>query len=110
MHQYVQRFHQPDRDAATKALSVSAVDIGVERCSLSGSHNISIVGVEIGKEFGIDNSHLGWIFSAFLIGYAAFQIPGGMLARYLGPRRMLGSSVVLWAHRPVWGCSSVLKL
>ncbi|MEO8736926.1 MAG: MFS transporter, partial [Edaphobacter sp.] len=58
--------------------------------------NISIAGVQISREFGIDNSHLGWIFSAFLIGYAAFQIPGGMLARYLGPRRVLALSVLLW--------------
>jgi MFS family permease len=39
--------------------------------------NISIAGIQIGRQLGIDNIHLGWIFSAFLIGYAAFQIPGG---------------------------------
>jgi len=37
--------------------------------------NISIAGVQISREFAIDNTHLGWIFSAFLIGYAAFQFP-----------------------------------
>jgi ACS family glucarate transporter-like MFS transporter len=58
--------------------------------------NISIAGVQIGKEFGIDNPHLGWVFSAFLIGYAAFQIPGGVLARRLGPRRVLALSVIWW--------------
>lgn len=58
--------------------------------------NISIAGVQIGKEFGIDNTHLGWVFSAFLIGYAAFQIPGGVLARRLGPRRVLALSVIWW--------------
>jgi ACS family glucarate transporter-like MFS transporter len=58
--------------------------------------NISIAGVQISREFGIDNAHLGWIFSAFLIGYAAFQIPGGMLARQLGPRRVLALSVLWW--------------
>ncbi len=46
---------------------------------------IAIAGVEIGKEFHIDNTPLGWIFSAFLAGYAAFQIPAepwpGVLAR-----------------------------
>jgi ACS family glucarate transporter-like MFS transporter len=58
--------------------------------------NISIAGVQISREFKIDNAHLGWVFSAFLIGYAVFQIPGGMLARYLGPRRVLALSVVCW--------------
>ena len=43
--------------------------------------NISIAGVQIAREFRIDNSHLGWVFSGFLIGYAGFQIPGGVLVR-----------------------------
>ena len=58
--------------------------------------NISIAGVQISKEFRIDNSHLGWIFSAFLIGYAAFQIPGGVLVRRFGPRRVLTFFVFFW--------------
>jgi ACS family glucarate transporter-like MFS transporter len=51
--------------------------------------NISIAGVHIGREFAVDNTHLGWVFSAFLIGYAAFQVPAGLLARRLGPRLVL---------------------
>jgi ACS family glucarate transporter-like MFS transporter len=58
--------------------------------------NISIAGVEIGKEFGVDNTHLGWVFSAFLVGYASFQLPGGVLLRRFGPRRVLTFFVLLW--------------
>src|ERR1035438_3211193 len=58
--------------------------------------NISIAGVQIGSEFKIDNVRLGWVFSAFLIGYASFQIPGGVLARRFGQRRLLAFSVVWW--------------
>jgi ACS family glucarate transporter-like MFS transporter len=58
--------------------------------------NVSIAGIEIGKEFAIGNVRLGWIFSAFLIGYAGFQIPAGMLARRLGPRRVLGLLGAWW--------------
>jgi ACS family glucarate transporter-like MFS transporter len=57
--------------------------------------NISIAGVQISREFAIDNTHLGWIFSAFLIGYAIFQIPAGLLARRLGPRRVLSFGIAL---------------
>jgi MFS family permease len=53
--------------------------------------NISIAGVQIGRDFHIDKIHLGWVFSAFLVGYACFQIPAGLLARKLGPRRLLGA-------------------
>lgn len=58
--------------------------------------NISIAGVQIAKEFNIDNSHLGWVFSAFLVGYASFQIPGGVVLRQFGPRRVLSICVILW--------------
>ena len=59
--------------------------------------NISIAGVQIGREFGIDNTHLGWVISAFLIGYASFQIPAGLLAKRLGPRRVLALGAAWWS-------------
>jgi MFS transporter, ACS family, glucarate transporter len=58
--------------------------------------NISVAGLQISRDFGIDNTRLGWVFSAFLIGYAAFQIPAGVLARRFGPRRVLAVGLVWW--------------
>ena len=58
--------------------------------------NISIAGVEISREFRLDNSQLGWIFSAFLLGYAFFQVPGGIVAEKFGARRVLAFSVFWW--------------
>jgi MFS transporter, ACS family, glucarate transporter len=58
--------------------------------------NISVAGIEIGRQFHIDNVHLGWVFSAFLLGYAIFQVPGGVLARRYGPRRVITLGVVWW--------------
>jgi ACS family glucarate transporter-like MFS transporter len=58
--------------------------------------NISIAGGAIRDELHIDNIHLGWIFSAFLVGYAAFQVIGGWLAWRFGPRRALAAGVVWW--------------
>lgn len=58
--------------------------------------NISIAGIQIGHEYGIDNTHLGWVFSAFLIGYAVFQVPAGLLAHRFGSRRLLTFAVVWW--------------
>ena len=39
---------------------------------------------------------MGWIFSAFLIGYAGFQLPAGVLAARYGPRRVLSLGVIWW--------------
>jgi MFS transporter, ACS family, glucarate transporter len=58
--------------------------------------NISIAGLQISSEYGLGNQHLGWIFSAFLVGYAGFQIPAGWLAARFGPRRVLTFGVLWW--------------
>lgn len=59
--------------------------------------NISIAGPAIASEFHLDDLHLGYVFSAFVLGYAIFQIPGGTLADRLGPRKVLGLGVLWWA-------------
>lgn len=58
--------------------------------------NISIAGLQISSEYGLGNQRLGWIFSAFLIGYAGFQLPAGWLAARFGPRKVLTLGVVWW--------------
>jgi ACS family glucarate transporter-like MFS transporter len=58
--------------------------------------NISVAGVQMRQEYAIDQIRLGWIFSAFLIGYAAFQVPAGWLAARIGPRRLLTLALVWW--------------
>ncbi len=50
---------------------------------------------EIRKEFGFDVVTMGWIFGAFNLSYALFQIPGGWLGDRFGPRRVL-TAIVLW--------------
>jgi ACS family glucarate transporter-like MFS transporter len=59
--------------------------------------NISIAGLQISSEYGLGNQRLGWIYSAFLIGYAIFQVPAGWLAARFGPRKVLAVGVVWWA-------------
>src|SRR6202034_1593881 len=58
--------------------------------------NISIAGLQISTEYGLGNQRLGWIFSAFLIGYAVFQLPAGWLATRYGPRRVLTLGFLWW--------------
>src|SRR5215510_5624203 len=58
--------------------------------------NISIAGPQISREFGLTNIRLGWVFSAFLIGYAIAQVPAGWLAVRYGPRASLAFGVGWW--------------
>ena len=58
--------------------------------------NMSIAGSAIAAGYHLSNVQLGWVFSAFLWGYAIFQTVGGWLAVRLGPRRVLAIGVLWW--------------
>ena len=58
--------------------------------------NISIAGGSIADEYHLSNVQLGWVFSAFLVGYALMQTPGGWLADRLGSRKILAAGVLWW--------------
>ena len=58
--------------------------------------NLSIASAKLTEEFAIGNVRLGFVFSAFLFGYALFQTPAGWLADRFGPRRVLTAGVVWW--------------
>jgi MFS family permease len=59
--------------------------------------NISIAGGDIAREFHLSNVQLGWVFSAFIAGYALFQAPAGWLADRYGARVVLTLGVVWWS-------------
>jgi len=59
--------------------------------------NISIAGSSIEQEFQLTHIQLGWVFSAFVLGYALFQAPGGRLADRFGPRKIVALGTLWWA-------------
>ncbi len=56
---------------------------------------ISHTALDMRREFGWDEVIQGWVFGAFNLSYALFQIPGGWLGDRFGPRRVL-TTIVLW--------------
>lgn len=50
---------------------------------------MSIAGPRIMKEFNLDPTQLGTVYSAFLLAYAGFMMPGGHFADRIGPRRAI---------------------
>lgn len=59
--------------------------------------NLSIAGRAIEEEFHLSDIQLGYVLSAFVLGYAIFQAPGGRIADRFGPRLVLALGVVWWA-------------
>lgn len=59
--------------------------------------NLGIAGKYIQDEFAFSNQTMGWILSAFVLGYALFQVPGGWAGDKVGPRRMLTFAIVWWS-------------
>jgi MFS transporter, ACS family, glucarate transporter len=58
--------------------------------------NLSVAGGSLAASYHLTTVQLGWLFSAFLFGYAAFQTPCGWLADKWGARRVLTLGVVWW--------------
>ena len=45
----------------------------------------------------LDDTQMGFVFSAFMLGYALFEVPGGWLGDRWGPRRVLTAIVLGWS-------------
>jgi len=56
---------------------------------------ISTAAPAIKADLGLDDAQMGYVFSAFTLGYALFEVPSGWLADRFGARLML-TRIVLW--------------
>jgi ACS family glucarate transporter-like MFS transporter len=51
----------------------------------------------IGQEFDLQPQQLGWLFTAFALAYAMFEVPSGWMGDVFGPRRTLIRIVLWWS-------------
>jgi MFS transporter, ACS family, glucarate transporter len=58
--------------------------------------NVSVAGALLMKEFGFSQPQMGRIFSAFLVGYAGFMVPAGMISDRWGTSRVLAVASWWW--------------
>ena len=58
---------------------------------------ISQAAPAITKDLGLTTTQMGWVFSAFTLAYALFEIPAGYLGDRIGPRRVLLRIVLWWS-------------
>ena len=59
--------------------------------------NISVAARQMMPALGLTQVQMGTVFSAFVLGYALFQVPGGWLGDRWGSRRVLTAAVVWWS-------------
>jgi MFS transporter, ACS family, glucarate transporter len=51
----------------------------------------------ISRDLHLDKGQMGWVFSAFTLAYALFEIPAGYLGDRIGPRKVLLRIVLWWS-------------
>ena len=59
--------------------------------------NLSIAGATIQDQFHLSTPTMGFVFGAFFLGYAIFQLPWGYAADRYGPRIVLAVAVIWWS-------------
>ncbi len=81
--------------------------------------NVSVAGALLMDELHLSQAEMGWVFSAFLVGYTLFMVPGGLLADRWGTRRVLeraswgwlaATGLLLFVGRGPFGSSASLAL
>jgi sugar phosphate permease len=58
---------------------------------------ISTASLAIQRDLGITKTQMGSVYSAFILCYALFEMPGGWLADRFGPRLVLARIVASWS-------------
>jgi sugar phosphate permease len=58
---------------------------------------ISLALGQIGKEFDLQAANLGVVISAFFLGYALMQVPGGWLADRIGSKTVVIVTITMWS-------------
>jgi MFS family permease len=58
---------------------------------------ISLALAQIGKDFNLQASDLGIVISAFFLGYAVMQVPGGWLSDRFGSKYVVIVTIAMWS-------------
>jgi MFS family permease len=65
-------------------------------------HCISAANSAIQDDLGFNNEQMGWMMSAFSLGYLFFQIPSGWLGNRFGSRFTFAFISIVWSLCNVW--------
>jgi len=76
---------------------------------------ISLALAQIGRDFNLQAADLGIVISAFFLGYAVMQIPGGWLSDRFGSKYVIVISIAMWSVFTVmtslaWSLASLIVI
>ena len=74
---------------------------------------ISQAAPDIAEDLGLSTKQMGYVFSAFTLAYALFEIPTGWLGDKIGPRKVLLRVALWWSFFTAatgwaWNCASMV--
>jgi ACS family glucarate transporter-like MFS transporter len=97
--------HKTPPDATAVRYVILAMLFGFSFVSYLERVNISIASELMMPALSLTQMQMGQIFSSFLIGYAIFQVPAGILGDRMGPRFTLAVAGFFWGITTVLtGC------
>ncbi len=88
--------------ASSVRWKILALLVGFSFVSYLQRMNISVAAVFMMPELDLSEQQMGWVFSSFMIGYAACQIPAGWIGDRFGAWR------ILWGAAFFWGIFTIL--
>ena len=59
--------------------------------------NFSVAAKQIMPEYGLSSVAVGLLYTAYMIGYGMFHLPGGLLADTVGPCKIVGAALLWWS-------------
>ena len=85
------KFYIPRRYLLVAGTFILSLFLYIDRACISAAKG------PISNALGLSNNQMGWVLSIFALGYALFQVPGGLLSDNFGPRKVLSGIVAAWS-------------
>ncbi|ULA58082.1 MAG: MFS domain-containing protein [Nitrospira sp.] len=86
-----------DTSTARPRWGILALLFAISAVTYMDRVNISVTARQMMPAYGITDQDMGYVFSAFVFGYALCQIPGGRLGDRWGARVVLACALVWWS-------------
>ncbi len=85
------KFYIPRRYLLVAGTFILSLFLYIDRACISAAKE------QVTDALDLTNNQMGWILSIFALGYALFQVPGGLLSDNFGPRKVLSAIVAAWS-------------